>query len=130
MWDSAPLDNFSLSPSLRLVQEAGRPGREDALYVQPSITPSFDTQIGGATVKLAIPIMIGLSDDYYDGIDGGKKTFGFFRAGLVFSGQPAPDSLPGLSVKGGLDLWIPNSDVANGLNQYDVVGRIGINWSL
>jgi len=130
LWDSLPLDNFSLSPSLRLVQEAGRPGRKDALYVQPSLTPSFDANIGGAPINVAVPVMIGLSDEYYDGVDGGKETFGFFRTGLLFSGQPAPDSLPGLTLSGGVDLWIPNSDVASGIDQYDVVGRIGISWSL
>ncbi|WP_338240924.1 hypothetical protein [Aurantiacibacter hainanensis] len=129
-WDGVPLDNFSLSPSLRLVQEAGRPGRKDALYIQPSVTPSFDTNIAGAPIHVAIPLMIGLSDEYYDGIDGGKETFGFFRTGIVLSGQPAPESLPGLTVSGGVDLWVPNNDVASGLDQYDVVGRIGLTWSL
>lgn len=129
-WNGVPLDNFSLSPSLRLVQEVGRPGREDALYIQPSLTPSFDTNIAGTPIHVAIPVMIGLSDEYYDGIDGGKETFGFFRTGLVLSGQPAPESLPGLTLSGGVDLWVPNSEVASGIDQYDLVGRIGLSWSL
>ncbi|SMQ57665.1 hypothetical protein SAMN06297468_0009 [Altererythrobacter xiamenensis] len=129
-WDGVPLENFSLSPSLRLVQEAGRPGREDALYIQPSLTPSFDAQIGGEPIHVAIPLMVGLSDEYYDGIDGGKETFGFFRTGLALSGQPARDSLPGLTLTGAVDLWVPNSEVASGIDEYDVVGRIGLNWSL
>ncbi|PEQ13598.1 hypothetical protein B2G71_04505 [Novosphingobium sp. PC22D] len=127
--DIIPLDNFSLSPSLRLVQEAGRPGRSDALYVQPSLTPSFDARLGGASVHVAVPLMIGLSDEYYDGLDGGTETFGFFRTGLILSGKPAPEKAPGLTVRGGFDLWVPNGDVASGLDRYDVVGRIGLSWT-
>lgn len=129
-WDDMPLKNFSLSPSLRLVQEAGRPGRKDALYIQPSLTPSFDAEIAGAPVSIAIPLMIGLSDEYYDAVDGGLETFGFFRTGVTVSGQPAPNSAPSLTISGGLDLWVPNHDVASGLDQYDAVGKIGISWSL
>jgi hypothetical protein len=73
--------------------------------------------------------MIGVSDEYYDGADGEKKTFGFFRTGLTASGQPAPEALPALTVSGGFDLWVPNAEVASGLDGYDVVGRLGINWS-
>ena len=127
-WDRLPLDNFSLSPSLRLVQEAGRPGRKDALYIEPSLTPSFDAEIAGVPLNVTIPLMIGLSDEYYDGIDGGKETFGFFRTGLLLSGQPAPESLPGLTISAGADLWVPNSAVASGIDRYDLVGRMGINW--
>lgn len=129
-WDDvAPMDGFTLSPSLRLVQEAGRPGRKDALYVQPSITPSFDVPIGERQVRIAIPLMIGLSDEYYDGVDGEKKTFGFFRTGVTASTQLAPESLPALTINGGIDIWVPNHEVASGLDDYNVVGRVGIGWS-
>lgn len=127
-WDGVPLKNFTLSPSLRLVQEAGRPGRKDALYVQPSITPSFDVSLGSKQVRIAMPLMIGLSDEYYDGVDGGKETFGFFRTGLTVSGQPAPEDVPALSLDGGFDLWVPNEEVVSGLEEYEIVGRVGISW--
>ncbi|OCC23343.1 hypothetical protein MB02_11990 [Croceicoccus estronivorus] len=130
MWDNNISPAFSLSPSLRLVQEAGRPGRKDALYIQPSLTPSFDTRLGNTKINLAFPIVVGLSDEYYDGTDGGKKTFGFFRTGMIVSGKPAPRAAPGLTLSGGFDLWVPNSEVKSGLDQYDVVGRIGLDWSL
>ena len=58
------------------------------------------------------------------------SPFGFFRTGLALSGQPARDSLPGLTLTGAVDLWVPNSEVASGIDEYDVVGRIGLNWSL
>lgn len=129
-WEGAvPLDNFTLSPALRLVQEAGRPDREDALYVQPSVTPSFNVDIGQRRVRIGIPLIIGLSDDYYDGVDGEKKTFGFFRTGLTASGQPAPEDLPALNISGGVDLWVPNTHVASGLDKYDFVGNVSIAWS-
>lgn len=129
-WDKiVPLNGFSLAPSLRLVQEAGRPGRKDALYVQPSITPSFDVAIGRRQVRIAIPLMIGLSDEYYDGLEGEKKTFGFFRTGLTASTQLAPEALRAVTINGGIDIWVPNDEVASGLDGFDVVGRVGIGWS-
>lgn len=131
MWpDSPALRNFRLTPSLRMVQESGRPGRKDALYIQPSITPSFDADLFGADVNVAVPIMVGLSDQYYDGADGGYETFGFFRTGMLLSMRPAQRSAPGLRIKGGFDLWLPNADAVTGLDRYDLVGRIGVAWSL
>lgn len=129
-WEGAiPLENFTMSPSLRLVQEAGRPGRRDALYIQPSLTPSLDARIGGKQVRIAVPLVVGLSDYYYDGLDGEKKTFGFFRTGLIVSGQPAPERAPALTVDGAVDVWFPNEQVANGLGDRKLVGRMGISWS-
>ena len=131
VWDGViGLRNFRLSPSLRMVQESGRPGRRDALYVQPSITPSFDARLLGADVRIAVPVMVGLSDYYYDSTEGGFETFGYFRTGLIISTSPAPNSLPGLRLSSGVDLWIPNREAVTGLNRYDAVGRIGLSWSL
>lgn len=131
LWaDSPALRNFRLTPSLRMVQESGRPGRKDALYIQPSITPSFDADLLGADVNVAVPIMVGLSDQYYDSTDGGYESFGFFRTGMLLSMNPAPQSVPGLMLKGGFDLWIPNAKAVSGLDKYDLVGRVGVTWSL
>lgn len=128
-WEVVALDGFRLSPSLRLVQEAGRPGRNDSLYIQPSITPSFDTAIGRVPLNIAVPLAAGFSDGYYDGKDGGHETFGFVSLGLTVSGQPAPERIPGLSISGGLDWWIPNSQVDSGIDGSIVAGRAGISWS-
>lgn len=130
LWNGAvPVRNFSLSPSLRLVQEAGRPGRPDALYVQPSLTPSFDLGPSDRPVHVAIPLVVGLSDTYYDNAQGGHETFGFFKTGLTLSLAPLPDKAPALNLSGGVDVWLLNDRVLNALRQHRVVGRIGIGWS-
>lgn len=124
-----PLRNFTMSPALRMVQEAGRPGRADALYVQPSLTPSFDLGDEQNAVRIAVPLVIGLSDDYYDDVRGGKQTFGFFRTGVTVSGTPFPEEAGAFSVNGGFDLWLLNKRVANGLTGTEFVGRIGASWT-
>lgn len=130
LWgDNPPLKNFKLSPSLRSVQEGSRPNRRDALYLQPSITPSFDVDLGTRSLHVAVPLMLGLSDHYYDGREGGTYTFGYFRTGVQFSGKPAPDTLPGLTLSAGADLWIPNTKVASGIDGHHFVGSIGISWT-
>lgn len=129
LWDSVPLRNFSLSPSLRMVQEAGRPGRPDALYVQPSLSPSFDLGSAERPVHVTVPLVAGFSDSYYDSVQGGYETFGFFRTGLSVSGSPFPKSAANLRVTGGVDVWLLNDDVVNGLGDSEVVGRVGMNWS-
>lgn len=123
-----PLRDFSLSPALRLVQEAGRPGRPDALYIQPSITPSFSLGDEERPLRVAIPLVAGFSDEYYDRVGGGQETFGYFRTGLTVSASPFADAAA-LTLNGGFDLWLLNSNVANGLDDTELVGRAGLSWS-
>lgn len=127
-WDSVPLRNFSVNPSLRMVQEAGRPGRADALYVQPSLSPSFDIGSRDNPVRVTVPLVAGFADEYYDDRQGGHPTFGFFRTGATVSGTPLPDMAPALSLNGGVDLWMLNDRVASGLAPTKVVGRVGASW--
>ncbi|WP_299309600.1 hypothetical protein [uncultured Croceicoccus sp.] len=122
-----PLDNFTLSPSLRMVQEEGQPLRDDALYVQPSLTPSF-TVGTEMPVTVSVPLMIGLSDSFYRGVDGGNPDFGFFRTGVTLAISPI-EAAPALSVNGGVDVWMLNDDVANGLDDNEFIGRIGARYS-
>lgn len=129
MWDGLiPLNNFTLSPALRLVQEAGRPHRPDALYIQPSLSPSFDLGDGERPLRVTIPLVLGFSDEYYDNARGGHESFGFFRTGASLSGQPFPDKAEGLEINGGVDVWLLNDAVVNGLGADALVGRLGLNW--
>ncbi|WP_188054085.1 hypothetical protein [Sphingosinithalassobacter sp. CS137] len=127
--DLVPLPDFTLSPTLRLVQESNRPGRPDALYVQPSLTPSFSLSDAERPVRLSIPLVVGLSDEYYDGIDGRQQTFGYFRTGLIFAANPFGGQASALELNGGFDLWLLNERVANGLDNAELVGRAGVSWS-
>ena len=127
-WASMPLRNFQLTPQLRMVQENARPGRKDALYIQPSVTAAFDVGAPDNPVRVAVPVMFGFSDEYYDSVDGGYEDFGFFRSGLTLSVKPFPDSAPALGLNGGFDFWALNDDVINGLADNVVVGRAGLSW--
>lgn len=123
-WEGrTPLANFSLSPRLRLAHEIGRPGRADAFYVQPSLTPSFDLGDPENPIRVAVPLVAGFSDDYFLDVHGGKQTFGFFRTGLTISGAPFP-AAPGVRLSGGFDLWLLNDRVASGLGDTEFVGRM------
>lgn len=128
LWaDVVPLKNFKLSPALRMVQEAGQPLRADALYIQPSLNPSFS--VGQKQqVTITVPIVAGFSDSFYRGVDGGTEDFGFLRTGLTLSTNPFPGAEQ-LSLSGGVDVWLLNDRVANGLDDNEVVGRIGASWS-
>lgn len=129
LWDNIiSLDGFTLSPAVRLVQEAGRPGRPDALYVQPSLSPSFDLVHGKRSLRLTVPLVLGFSDEYYDNARGGHETFGFFRTGASISGQPFPDKAAGLEINGGMDVWLLNDGVVNGLGASELVARVGASW--
>lgn len=128
-WEGAfPGREFSLSPALRLVQESGRPGRKDALYIQPSLNPSIRLGDADSPWRLAVPLVAGFSDDYYIGKDGNPRTFGFFRTGIDVSGAPFTGALDGLTLNAGVDVWVPNSEVASGVAPVDVVGTIGLGW--
>lgn len=128
-WETLELNSFSFAPALRLVQEAGRPDHADSLYIQPSLTPSFDAGPGDAPVRISVPLVLGFSDHYFDSEDGGTETFGFFRTGLAATGTPFPQNAPALQMAAGVDVWFLNEDVANGLGGREVVGRVGFNWS-
>lgn len=130
LWEGiVPLRGFRLSPSLRLTQEAGQPNRADALYVQPSLTVRFDLGDPERPVGIAIPFVMGFSDSFYRDRRGGNPTFGYIRTGLTVSGKPFSRTENAVTINGGLDLWKLNGRVANGLNETEIVGRIGANWA-
>ncbi|MBC7168971.1 hypothetical protein [Phenylobacterium sp.] len=128
-WERVPLRGFSLNPALRLAHEMSRPNRKDALYIQPSLTPSFGLGAPERNLTVSIPLVAGFSDHYYDAIGGGNADYGFFRTGVAVSMTPFPQALESLSLSGGVDLWFPNDDVANGLDDQELVTRFGVNWS-
>lgn len=119
---------FTLSPAIRMVQEAGRPGRKDALYIQPALTPTYRFGSASRPVRLAVPLVMGFSDHYYLNRAGGTERFGFFRTGVTLSGNPFPGG-SGPVISGGFDIWLLNNKVANGLDSAEVVGRISISHS-
>ena len=130
IWEGiVPLRGFRLSPSLRLTQEAGQPNRADALYVQPSLTVRFDLGDPRTPVSIAIPLVMGVSDSFYRDGRGGNPTFGYVRTGLTVAGKPFSQTDDAVTVNGGFDLWRLNGRVANGLNETEIVGRIGANWT-
>jgi hypothetical protein len=126
--DVVPLEGFALNPRLRVTQELGRPGRSDALYVQPSITPSFTLGNPDHPITIGVPVVLGFSDDFYDGVAGGKVTFGYVRTGLSVAVPLTQGGRSPLTMVGGIDVWLPNDKVANGLDGTEVVGRIGLRW--
>lgn len=130
LWDGiVPLRDFNLAPALRVTQEVGRPGRKDALYVQPSVTASFNLSRTDNPIWMRVPLILGFSDNYYDGNDGGNEAFGYFRTGLTIAG--APFNLGGnpFMIGGGLDFWVLNDKIANGLDDTELVWRFGFRWA-
>jgi hypothetical protein len=111
-----------------MVQGAGRPGRKDALYIQPSLTPSV--RIGGPSskVRLSVPLVLGFSDHYYQDAAGNDKTFGFFRTGLTLAGSDFL-GVTGLTATSGVDLWILDRKVASCLGGSELVGRVGLSMA-
>ena len=130
LWEGiVPLRGFRLSPLLRVTQEAGQPNRADALYVQPSLTVRFDLGDPKTPVGIAIPLVLGFSDSFYRDGRGGNPTFGYVRTGLTVSGKPFARIANAVTVNGGFDLWRLNGRVASGLNETEIVGRIGASWA-
>ena len=125
-WAGVPLRDFSVSPSLLVAREQGRPFRKDATYVEPSLSPSFSVGSRDNPARLTIPLILGISDNYFDGKDGGKKTFGYFRTGFLLAGKPFPKRVSALSLDGGVDLWLLNNQVANGLKPAELVAHVGL----
>lgn len=128
LWAFVALPRFTLSPALRVVQEAGRPGRADALYVQPSLSPTVALGEPAHALTLTVPLVAGFSDTYYQTAGGGHRAFGFFRTGAAIAGTPFPNAAPALSLTAGVDLWVLNGAVANGLDDVEAVGRVGASW--
>lgn len=129
-WEGVvPLRDFTLSPALRVTQEVGRPGRNDAFYVQPSLTPSFNVGSTDDPVWIRVPLAIGLSDDYYIANDGGTVTFGYFRTGLTIATSFFNLGKTPFMVGGGIDYWMLNDKVANGLDDTELVWRVGFRWA-
>ena len=126
LWgEAAEARGFSVQPALRMVQEIGQPNRPDALYIQPSIAPSVLLGSGDGGVTVSIPMAIGLSDSFYSGVDGGTPTFGFFRVGAGVAANPFKGAASAIRLTAGLDYWMLNDRVANGLDDTELVWRVG-----
>ena len=131
LWERTGLPNgFSLSPRVRMVQETGKPGGGDALYIEPRITVGMNVGDGDNPLHLAIPLAAGFSDTYYHAADGSTPAFGFFRTGVTLSGTPLPRTASSLRVSGGIDLWFPNGETLSGLDSTNIVAKLGLDWTL
>lgn len=127
LWKKSILREFTLSPSLLVAREVGRPQRRDATYIEPAVAPSFMIGSSRHDLRAAFPIALGISDYFFDTRDGGHKKFGFARAGFLISGNPFPDACSWLTVDAGVDRWLPNRAVDSGLQRMETVFHIGIN---
>lgn len=129
-WEGiVPLRDFTLAPALRVTHEVGRPGREDALYVQPSVMASFNISRTDNPIWIRVPLAVGLSDSYYRGKNGGTVTFGYFRTGLTLAGAPFKLGKYPFRIGVGVDVWVLNDKVNNSLDDTEVVGWAGFRWA-
>lgn len=120
-----PLRKFALRPHLRVTRDVGRPHGSTALYVEPSLTPSFAVGTADFPVRIGFPLAIGLSDTYYTGIHGGHPHFGFFRTGVNAVARVARTAGYSWNLRVGVSVWIPNHEVTSGLGAADAVAWIG-----
>lgn len=125
-WKNVKLGDFTLSPSLLVAREVGRPSRRDATYIEPAIAPSFTLGSEDRALRLAFPIALGLSDNFFDAKDGARRTVGFARAGVLVSGVPFPQQLNWLTLDAGVDQWMPNHAVDHRLGDRKTVFHIGL----
>lgn len=126
--DRVSLSGFALKPQLRITRDIGRPGGDNATYIQPSLTPSFNLQSGRHPLKLGIPLVFGFSDVYYHGIHGGHVSYGYFRTGVTLAKTLRKRGTQSWRVAGGVAVWFPNTKVANGLASTVAVARLGMSW--
>ena len=132
LWEGVvPLNGFAIKPGIRITQEVNRPNTPDGLYIQPSLTPTFVIGDFGPPITVAVPLVWGLADDYYTDNRGEDETYGYFKTGLLFSVplELLPESAGEVMLTGGVDYWLPNDEIASGLGEDEVVGRIGLNWA-
>lgn len=132
MHDWAPLPGFGFHPAIRLTHEFDRPD-EDGMYIQPSLTPSFVIEpVHDMPITLAVPLVVGLGQDFYSDAAGSDVTYGYFATGLK-AGMPLHllhDKSGGLTITGGVDVVFPHDRVANGLDDdAEIIGKIGITWA-
>lgn len=120
-----PLRKFALRPHLLVTRDVGRPSGSTALYVEPSLTPSFQLQSAPVPIRIGIPLVVGFSNTYYTGNHGGHPTYGFFRTGVDAVARMTKHSGYSWNLRAGVSVWFPNREVSSGLGGTDTVAWIG-----
>lgn len=136
---------FTLAPSFAAVVETnneadggnsvgGATGSDEGVYYQLGIRPTFAvTQSEDSPITLAIPVIVGLGDNYYeidrngDGAIDDDATFGYFSAGAVLS---VPVPLPGgdwTASAGATALFLGDTtEFINNGEDFEVIGTLSL----
>lgn len=125
---------FTLSPALRVTKEISEEGRDNAFYVQPSITPRWALSDDPDGPALEVPVILGFGDNgQYRDAEGDDIFFGYVQTGLGITWplNVLPDGGGSLALDAGVDVIFVTDEAINGLgNTTEVVGKIGLNWAL
>jgi hypothetical protein len=134
--DSDWLGTFALYPSLTIAGEIDNTalGTKRGIYFELGARPTFTiVQSETYPVTMAVPLTLGMGDDYFDLTDTDDDTLGYFRSGLIF-GLPLafiPSDFGTWSVNAGAYLYTfgNNLEEANLDDDPWVVGTWGISMT-
>ena len=127
------IHRFTLNPALRVTKEISEEGRDNAFYVQSSLTPRWTLTDDSEGPALEAPVILGFGDNgQYRDAEGDDIFFGYVRTGLGITWplEVLPDGGGSLFFDAGVDVVFVTDEAINGLgNETEVVGRFGLNWA-
>ncbi len=135
LWsDHANVENFSLTPRLRVAKETRDEAGPEQWYFEPSLTPSLVLRDLPLEPRVSVPLVLGFgaAGKYVERDTGDERTFGHFRTGLaVEAALPIlPEDAGVISLRAAVDVIIL-ADERLGLDDDPVepVFRFGVSYA-
>ncbi len=135
LWEEIPwFVGFAPGVTLAIETHGSAFGPDEGVYLELSITPTFDFFDEGclADLEIAVPVVLGLGlDDYYETTDD-DDTFGYVSVGIVGTlPLPIPAEFGQWTLSAGVNfLFLGNNlDDANNDDDFEVIGTLGLGIS-
>lgn len=128
---------FALNPAIVYAVELDNTafGPDEGMYFQFGVEPTVSVTAGNVPLSISLPIAVGFSiDDYYE-LAGDDDVFGFGTVGIAVGADITESILPAeygtVSVSGKLSYLFlgDNLSTANGDEDSELIGTVGLTWS-
>ncbi len=130
-WNGPDGRELAVYPAVRITAELSDRGGPEGWYVQPSLTPTW--QSGSSPLRLELPLVLGFGGGgQYVTAGGDERLFGFFQAGLHASADLdlIPEWPGSITVAAGVDVAIlSDSDLGYENDPTEWVGSLSVIYS-
>lgn len=134
LWREAGVENFTLTPRVRIAKETRDSGGPEQWYFSPSITPSFTLEGFELEPTVKIPLVLGFGADgqYIERDTGDETHFGFFQTGIGIDVplEVLAEGSGNLTLSASFDvIFLGEEDLSADRDEVETVFRFGLSYA-